>query len=148
VLGIFDIGSHELFVWGWLGTVIFLISASWVDRITVESPWHLAPLELLMLMKLGRVMCIQENDTWINSHLVSVKFCIFSKPQIPHLEKRGFDYISAGIGTNWSWLVTWKPQVFRNMSDSMCAKIVEYKCEITGALLHTFTNTWLRESWL
>jgi hypothetical protein len=30
VLGFFEIGSHELFARGWLGTVILLISASWV----------------------------------------------------------------------------------------------------------------------
>jgi hypothetical protein len=28
VMGYFEIGSHELFAWGWLQTMILLISAS------------------------------------------------------------------------------------------------------------------------
>jgi hypothetical protein len=28
VIGFFEIGSHELFAWGWLQTMILLISAS------------------------------------------------------------------------------------------------------------------------
>jgi hypothetical protein len=43
VMGFFDIGSHELFVWGWLRTATFLISASWVARITGMCHRHLAP---------------------------------------------------------------------------------------------------------
>jgi hypothetical protein len=37
VMGYFEIGSHELFAWGWLQTMILLISASWVARITGMS---------------------------------------------------------------------------------------------------------------
>jgi hypothetical protein len=33
----FEIGSHELFPWGWLWATILLISASWVARITGTS---------------------------------------------------------------------------------------------------------------
>jgi hypothetical protein len=40
VLGIFEIGSHKLFIWGWLQTLILLISASWIARITDLSHWH------------------------------------------------------------------------------------------------------------
>jgi hypothetical protein len=38
--GFFEIGSHELFAQGWLRTMILLISASWVARITGVSYWH------------------------------------------------------------------------------------------------------------
>jgi hypothetical protein len=38
----FEIGSGELFAWGWLRTAILLISASWVARITGVSHWCLA----------------------------------------------------------------------------------------------------------
>jgi hypothetical protein len=34
VMGFFEIGFHKLFAWGWLQTVILLISVSWVPRIT------------------------------------------------------------------------------------------------------------------
>jgi hypothetical protein len=40
VLGIFKIGSWELFAWGWLWTMILLIFASWVAGITGVSHWH------------------------------------------------------------------------------------------------------------
>jgi hypothetical protein len=40
VMGFFEIGSCELFVWGWLWTGILLISATWVTRITGVSHWH------------------------------------------------------------------------------------------------------------
>jgi hypothetical protein len=38
----FEIGSLKLFARGWLLTKIFLISASWVGRITGGSHWRLA----------------------------------------------------------------------------------------------------------
>jgi hypothetical protein len=41
VLGIFKIGSWELFAWGWLWTMILLIFASWVAGITGVSHWCL-----------------------------------------------------------------------------------------------------------
>jgi hypothetical protein len=41
VMGFFQIGSHKLFAWGWFRTVILLISASLVARITSMSHWHL-----------------------------------------------------------------------------------------------------------
>jgi hypothetical protein len=44
VMGFFEIGSCELFAWGWLWTVILLISASWVAGITGVSHRHLAEL--------------------------------------------------------------------------------------------------------
>jgi hypothetical protein len=37
VLGIFEIGSLKLFDLGWIRTTIFMISASWVARITGVS---------------------------------------------------------------------------------------------------------------
>jgi hypothetical protein len=40
VLGIFEIGSLELFARGWLWTTILLISASHVARIIDMSHWH------------------------------------------------------------------------------------------------------------
>jgi hypothetical protein len=42
VLGIFKINFHKLFAWGWLRTVILLISASWEARITGMSHQHMA----------------------------------------------------------------------------------------------------------
>jgi hypothetical protein len=39
-LGIFQIGAQELFAWGWLRTVILLIAAFSVARITGVSHWH------------------------------------------------------------------------------------------------------------
>jgi hypothetical protein len=36
-MGLFKIGSPELFTWGWLQTAILLISASLVARITDVS---------------------------------------------------------------------------------------------------------------
>jgi hypothetical protein len=36
-LSIFEVGSHELFAWGWLRTVILLLSISGVARITGMS---------------------------------------------------------------------------------------------------------------
>jgi hypothetical protein len=47
VLGIFEIGSHKLFTQGWLLTVILLISASQVARITGVSHGHPAKQQLL-----------------------------------------------------------------------------------------------------
>jgi hypothetical protein len=40
VLGFLKIGSSKLFALGWLRTVILLISASWVARVTGVSHWH------------------------------------------------------------------------------------------------------------
>jgi hypothetical protein len=40
VLGIFEIGSCELFAWDWPRTTILLIAASWVARITGVSHQH------------------------------------------------------------------------------------------------------------
>jgi hypothetical protein len=37
----FEIVSHELFAQGWLRTMILLISASWIARITRTSYWRL-----------------------------------------------------------------------------------------------------------
>jgi hypothetical protein len=37
-LGVFEIGSSELFAWGWLGTMILLISSSRVARVTGINP--------------------------------------------------------------------------------------------------------------
>jgi hypothetical protein len=48
VLSIFKIGSWELFVWGWLWTVILLTSASWVAGITGVSHQHLVTCSFLM----------------------------------------------------------------------------------------------------
>jgi hypothetical protein len=39
VLGIFEIGSWELFAQGWLWNLTLLISASWVARVTGVSHW-------------------------------------------------------------------------------------------------------------
>jgi hypothetical protein len=47
VVGFFNIGSLELFVWGWLQTEILPNSAFWVARITGVSHWYLAPLYIL-----------------------------------------------------------------------------------------------------
>jgi hypothetical protein len=41
-LNFFKIGSHELFAWGWFWTIILLISAYWVARITSVSHQYLA----------------------------------------------------------------------------------------------------------
>jgi hypothetical protein len=41
VMGIFKIGSQELFAQGWLQMTI-LISASWIARISDMSHWYLA----------------------------------------------------------------------------------------------------------
>jgi hypothetical protein len=44
---VFEIGFLELCAQRWLQTLILLISASWVARITGVSNWHQAPsLEL------------------------------------------------------------------------------------------------------
>jgi hypothetical protein len=43
VMDFFEIGSYGTICPGWLWTVILLISASWVVRITVMSHQHLAP---------------------------------------------------------------------------------------------------------
>jgi hypothetical protein len=51
VLGIFEIGSHELFAWGWLRTTILLISASWVARITGVSHQHLARICFIAIIE-------------------------------------------------------------------------------------------------
>jgi hypothetical protein len=40
--GFFEIGAHWTICSGWLWTMILLISASWVARITGLSHWHLA----------------------------------------------------------------------------------------------------------
>jgi hypothetical protein len=47
VMGIFEIGSHELFAQGWLWTAILLISASWVARITGVSHRHPATFSIV-----------------------------------------------------------------------------------------------------
>jgi hypothetical protein len=47
VLGIFEIGSCEPSVHSWLQTLILLISASWVPRITGMSYQHPAKLFFL-----------------------------------------------------------------------------------------------------
>jgi hypothetical protein len=39
VLDIFKLGSHKLFAWCWLWTLIFLISASWVLGLQAWSAW-------------------------------------------------------------------------------------------------------------
>jgi hypothetical protein len=44
VIFFFRIESCELFAWGWLQTVMLVISASWVARISRMSHWHLALL--------------------------------------------------------------------------------------------------------
>jgi hypothetical protein len=45
----FEMGSYELFAWGWLQTVILLIFASCTARIIgVASHWHLAHSSLLL----------------------------------------------------------------------------------------------------
>jgi hypothetical protein len=53
-MGFLEIGSQELFAGGWLQTLILLISASWVARITNTS--HQCPIEkrrpiVLLLME-------------------------------------------------------------------------------------------------
>jgi hypothetical protein len=47
--GCFEIRSCKLFAQGWLQTVILLISAPWVARITGMSHWCLGALNLLLL---------------------------------------------------------------------------------------------------
>jgi hypothetical protein len=47
LLGIFKIGSHELLAQDWLQAMIFLISASWVARITGVSHHRPALLRFL-----------------------------------------------------------------------------------------------------
>jgi hypothetical protein len=47
VLGIFEIGSCELFAQDWLWTLILLISASWVARLTGISYWDIAVMSVL-----------------------------------------------------------------------------------------------------
>jgi hypothetical protein len=44
LLGIFKIGSHKLFAWGWIQIALLLISASWVAWIMGMRHWHLAIL--------------------------------------------------------------------------------------------------------
>jgi hypothetical protein len=44
-----EMGSHELFVWGWHWTVIIPISASQVARIPDLSHWHLTSTPSLKL---------------------------------------------------------------------------------------------------
>jgi hypothetical protein len=46
-LGIFEVGSLELFVLGWPQTMVLLISASWVVKITGISHQHLALFHFL-----------------------------------------------------------------------------------------------------
>jgi hypothetical protein len=46
VMRFFQIGAHELFTQGWLQTSILLISASWVARITGMSHQHLTVLDI------------------------------------------------------------------------------------------------------
>jgi hypothetical protein len=47
-LGIFKIGSGELFAWDLLQIVILLISASWVGMIISMSHWCLASLNAVL----------------------------------------------------------------------------------------------------
>jgi hypothetical protein len=47
VLDIFELGSHKLFAQGWLQTMILLISAFWVTRITGMSHRHPAIIFLI-----------------------------------------------------------------------------------------------------
>jgi hypothetical protein len=42
-MGFFEIGSFELFAWGWLGTMILLISAAKVARLIGMIYWHPVP---------------------------------------------------------------------------------------------------------
>jgi hypothetical protein len=49
VLGVFKIESCELFAWGWLPTMMLLISASWVARITGVRCWRPAKRCLFIL---------------------------------------------------------------------------------------------------
>jgi hypothetical protein len=50
VMGIFEIGSCELFAQGWLPTVILQMSASWVARITGVSYQHPARIIIYISM--------------------------------------------------------------------------------------------------
>jgi hypothetical protein len=50
-MGFFEIGSHELFAQDWLQTVILLISASWVARITGMSHQRPAHYSLFFGLK-------------------------------------------------------------------------------------------------
>jgi hypothetical protein len=52
-MGFFEIGSLKLFAQGWIWTVILLLSASPVTRITGMSHWHLAICSFC-----GRQFCI------------------------------------------------------------------------------------------
>jgi hypothetical protein len=62
---------------GWLWTVILLISASWVARITGVSHWHLGHLEFLILTK----------DTFT----------------IPPFKKKKFSFCVVFFGRNGVW---------------------------------------------
>jgi hypothetical protein len=44
----FNIGFHEVFAWGWLWTVIHLISASGVARVTDVSHQHLTKVNITL----------------------------------------------------------------------------------------------------
>jgi hypothetical protein len=71
VMGIFEIGSHELFAWGWFQTMILLISTSWVARISVVSHWCLARPHFLYLIccdMLRLVLCLDCCEECCNSH--------------------------------------------------------------------------------
>jgi hypothetical protein len=51
VLGFSEIGSREIFAWGWLQIAILLIFAFWVARITGVSHWAwIAKLFLILLL--------------------------------------------------------------------------------------------------
>jgi hypothetical protein len=54
VMGFFEIGSRELFAWDWLQTVILLISASRVARITGVSHQHPAKQNFFKKFYLGK----------------------------------------------------------------------------------------------
>jgi hypothetical protein len=71
VLGIFKLGSWELFAWGWLWTMILLTSASWVAGITPVP----APIYLHNISAVHASTCL--HIPWASARLISLWICLW-----------------------------------------------------------------------
>jgi hypothetical protein len=79
--GFFEIGSHGTISPGWLWTMILLISASWVARITTVSHWHPAHTSYLSALhvpthwnwmatlSIGTIICTLQWRSWTTRSL-------------------------------------------------------------------------------
>jgi hypothetical protein len=77
--GFFEIGSHRTICQGWLWTAIFLISASWVAKITGVSHWRPAIFFFLQ----NSEPSIYFYDVWLLLFFVSSFLVLGSNPR-PH----------------------------------------------------------------